>query len=149
MRRGNRERQQEPTEPQDPMRPSRRSRSAPVTMLILNTVLSVISGCASSSNAYPASSPSRSPTGTPEQFMVGTIPPGGTLTQPQANGSCRNPMVDPRDGTQLMLVQSQPGAGGQVGDYAVPEGGYGARPGELLRMDCGTGRAIGLVPRRA
>ena len=78
--------------------------------------------------------------------MVGTIPSGGPLTAPEASGSCRNPMVDPRDGTELRLVRSQPGAGGQLGDYVVPEGRYGADAGELLRLQCGTGRAIGFIP---
>lgn len=78
--------------------------------------------------------------------MVGTIEPGGALSEPRESGACRNPMVDPRDGTRLTLVQSQRGGSGQVGDYRVPEGRYGVGTGELLRLDCGSGRPVGVVP---
>ena len=127
------------------MRPPLRS----VFALIGFPVVFGSSACASSSNPSPANAPSRSATDVPERFLVGTISPGGTLSEPQPNSGCRNPMVDPRDGTRLTLVQSQPGGGTQIGDYAVPEGRYGARAGEVLRIDCGTGRVIGLVLRRA
>ena len=78
--------------------------------------------------------------------MVGTIAPGGALSEPRESGACRNPMVDPRDGTRLTLVQSQRGGSGQVGDYRVPEGRYGVGTRELLRLDCGSGRPVGVVP---
>lgn len=97
---------------------------------------------------YPVDSPARAALDLPDQFMIGTIEPGGALSEPHRDGGCRSPMVDPRDGTRLILVQSGPGADGQVGDYRVPEGRYGVRAGELLRLDCGTGRAIGVVPPR-
>ncbi|HEY0928485.1 MAG TPA: hypothetical protein VGE27_01095 [Gemmatimonas sp.] len=34
-----------------------------------------------------------------------------------------------------------------LGDYEIPERAYGARAGELLRIDCHTWRAIGFVAR--
>lgn len=52
-------------------------------------------------------------------------------------------MIDPRDGTELRLVRSQAGRG----DYAVPTGRYDVAAGELLRLDCRTGEAIGIVER--
>lgn len=58
-------------------------------------------------------------------------------------GSCASPAIDPRDGTALTLTRSDFGRG----DYAVQEGRYGARADELLRISCGTGRPLGLVPR--
>ena len=124
------------------------SRSSGLYGPILTVLLVATAGCGSSSYAHPASAPSRRATGTPDQFMVGTIPAGGTLSRPQPNAGCRNPMVDPRDRTPLTLVQSQAGPSGHLGDYAVPEGRYGLRAGELLRLDCGTGRPVGFVRHR-
>src|SRR4051794_10123761 len=56
---------------------------------------------------------------------------------------CRNPMVDPRDGTRLVLRRSLD----QRGDYEVPRGRYGVGDLELLRLDCNTGAPIGSVRR--
>lgn len=113
----------------------------------LAALLIVLGGCSvSSGGTYPADAPTRAASATPDRFMVGTIEPGGELSEPREDGACRNPMVDPRDGTRLTLVQSQRSAAGQVGDYRVPEGLYGVGIGELLRLDCGTGRPIGVVP---
>lgn len=131
------------------MTPARPSRPSALFATMLSAFVLATVGCGSSSYIHPASGPARSATATPDRFMVGTIAVGGTLTEPQPSGSCRNPMVDPRDGTRLTLVQSQPGPDGQLGDYAVPEGRYGVRPGELLRLHCGTGRTVGIVPQRA
>lgn len=61
----------------------------------------------------------------------------------QVGRACNNPMLDPRDQTRLTLVRS---AGGQ-GDYEVPQGRYGVGSGELLRLECGSGRVIGVVKR--
>lgn len=60
-----------------------------------------------------------------------------------AGGGCRSPLHDPRDGTEIRFVRSAAG----VGDYHVPSGRYGVGPGELLRVECNTGRAIGIVRR--
>ncbi len=116
---------------------------------LLAVLLLATAGCASfGGSTYPVTSPTRPATDTPDRFMVGTLTPGGALSEPQAGGGCRNPMVDPRNATQLTLVQSQSSDRGGVGDYSVPDGRYGARSGELLRIDCATGRALGFVPRR-
>ena len=81
-------------------------------------------------------------TDVPDHFLVGTID-GEATTEPEAGQGCRNPMVDPRDGTRLRLVRS----GEAWGDYAVPAGRYGVGEGELLRLSCATGRVIGVVRR--
>jgi hypothetical protein len=60
-----------------------------------------------------------------------------------ADGTCQSPIRDPRSGLELRFVRSVPG----LGDYAVPEGAYGARAGELLRIDCRTWQAVGFVQR--
>jgi hypothetical protein len=50
-------------------------------------------------------------------------------------------MVDPRTGLRLVLERSESGHG----DYAVPAGRYGVEPGHLLRLDCATGKTLGIV----
>jgi len=57
--------------------------------------------------------------------------------------ACRTPLRDPRDGAEIVLVRSANG----VGDYAVPDGRYGVTARELLRLECGTARVLGIVPR--
>lgn len=71
------------------------------------------------------------------------VPTTFTFTMPPAGDSCRNPAIDPRDGARLTLVRSGDGRG----DYAVPDGRYGAGPKDLLRIACATGSVVGLVPR--
>jgi len=56
---------------------------------------------------------------------------------------CRSPLFDPRDDGQIVLVRS---AGGK-GDYEVPAGRYGVGVGDLLRVECGSGRPLGVVAR--
>ncbi len=67
------------------------------------------------------------------------IQPGDTL----AGTGCLSPMVDPRSDERFLLVRSGEG----LGDYRVPESRYGAERGDLLRLDCNTGRPVGLVRR--
>lgn len=121
---------------------------APRSLLLLLLLSSW--GCATgTSSTYPADAPARAASETPGQFLGGTLPPGGELSEPRPAAGCRNPIVDPRDGTALALVRSQPGPRGELGDYTVPQGHYGVRSGELLRLDCGTGRVVGILPSRA
>lgn len=55
--------------------------------------------------------------------------------------SCKSPMIDRRDGTELLMVSSM----GGIGDYRVHSNKYGLNKGELLRIDCKTGKPIGIV----
>lgn len=71
---------------------------------------------------------------TPELFF-----PSDGLTLDQ--NSCKNPMIDFRDGTQITLASAFNG----IGNYHVPEGKYGVRKGELLRLDCSNGKVLGIV----
>lgn len=82
----------------------------------------------------------RTPAGVPDHFMVGTHT-DAMMTEPAPGEGCRNPMVDPRDGTRLRLVRAAEGQG----DYEVPPGRYGVGPRELLRLACSTGQAVGIV----
>lgn len=78
----------------------------------------------------------------PERFWATEAKEGAESAESTSGtGGCRNPMFDPRDGARLTLVRS----GNQQGDYRAPAGRYGVGPGELLRIDCGSGRARGVV----
>ena len=57
------------------------------------------------------------------------------------DNSCKNPIIDPLDGSELILVQSRDG----LGDYRVTGFKYGVGKGELLRINCNTGAVIGIV----
>jgi hypothetical protein len=89
-------------------------------------------------------SPPRAPIDAPDHFLVVVLDASGTETtsEPPGNPACRSPLQDP-DGTRLTLARS---SGGE-GDYVVEEGRYGVRTGELLRVDCATGRPLAIVPR--
>jgi hypothetical protein len=76
----------------------------------------------------------------PTHFLV--LTPGGAAVEP-IPGSCKNPLIDPRDQAKIILVRSAEGRG----YYRVPQGRYGVGSGELLLVECGTGRAMGIVKR--
>ncbi len=95
-------------------------------------------GCASSHHIWSGNTAIQPAIDVPTHFLVPG--PGGKMDEP-APGQCRNPMIDPRDGTRIVLQQSAEGRG----FYRVPTGRYGVRPGELLVIECGTGRVIGVV----
>ena len=86
--------------------------------------------------------PVRAPTDVPAHFLVGDLASDATQ-EPAPGAGCHNPMVDARNGTRVKLVRSRDGQG----DYEVLEGKYGVGPGEILRIDCATGRAIGIYKR--
>ncbi|MEZ5003375.1 MAG: hypothetical protein R2730_10120 [Chitinophagales bacterium] len=71
---------------------------------------------------------------TPEFFVPAE---GVSLDQ----SSCKSPMIDPRDGTQIVMISSIKGKG----NYQVYPYKYGLKNGELLRLDCRTGQVIGIV----
>lgn len=106
--------------------------------VVRTAVLAVILGCAACAHAGTGADASlRAAEDTPVQFVTDDGTP--------AVQECRSPMVDPRDQTQLRLVRSAPFGNEHRGDYQVPEGRYGVREGELLRINCETGQVIGIV----
>ena len=107
---------------------------------LLFAALALLAGCASSHHAGSGNPAIQPAIGVPTHFLVLGR---GAKTEEPAPGQCRNPMVDPRDGTRIVLVRSSEGRG----DYRVPAGRYGVRPGEVLLIECGTGRVIGVVKR--
>lgn len=59
------------------------------------------------------------------------------------DNSCKSPMIDPQDRTEITMVRSY---GNGLGDYRVATTGkYGVGEGELLRINCSTGEAVGIV----
>ena len=99
----------------------------------------LVAGCASASGGnFPTDATVRPATDAPERFTI-----GATGATPVSDGTCRSPITDPRSGAQLRFVRTD----ASRGDYEVTTGQYGARSGELLRVDCRTWQAIGLVRR--
>jgi hypothetical protein len=102
----------------------------------------VLGGCATSSTPLRADALTRQAVDTPDRFLVGLHDSDAT-SEPEPGEGCRNPMVDPRDRTRLILMR----AAEQLGDYEVPAGRYGVGQKELLRLECNTGRSIGIARR--
>ncbi len=70
----------------------------------------------------------------PERFN----PPDGMAW---GDNTCKNPIIDSVDGTELILIKSSNG----IGDYRVNGRKYGVSKGELLRINCNTGEVVGIV----
>jgi hypothetical protein len=100
----------------------------------------LIGACASGSSASMARTEARAARDVPDHFVVGS-PFGPQTSEPRPGEGCRNPMVDPRDDTRLVLARSEV----TWGDYEVIGGRYGVGRRELLRLECATGRVIGIV----
>lgn len=96
----------------------------------------------------------------PARFAIRNLSaPGSPMTE--ATQVCAATLVDPRISAGLQLIrasQSSRTAGSHdtlvtssysgFGDYAVtPSGTYGVRARELLRVDCTSNRALGIVGR--
>jgi len=56
---------------------------------------------------------------------------------------CLSPLADPVTGVRIVLYRSESG----LGDYQAPSGSYGLSDDQLLRLDCNTGRVLGVVRR--
>ena len=96
--------------------------------------LASAAGCATTSGSAMQKGIIRQAENTPDTFS-----PDQGISLDENN--CYNPMFDNRDNTVVVLVSSANGAG----NYRVPEGKYGVEKGELLRIDCKTGIALGIV----
>lgn len=91
-------------------------------------------GC-SASNNFTQQEIIRAAVNTPDYFENRKVISG--------DKACSSPLTDPRDGTQIKFLR----ADWPLADYKVPEGKYGVRSGELLRISCETGEAIGVVKK--
>ena len=86
---------------------------------------------------YPA------PVTAPARFVplnaANLIAPADTIV----GDGCLSPLADPITAIQIILTRSESG----LGDYLAPSGSYGLRDDQLLRLDCNTGRVLGIVRR--
>lgn len=109
--------------------------------LVAGVTAVLVAGCASGSDFGPGAPTPVPATDTPARFEPASpelrLLPGDTL----AGNGCLSPMVDPRSGDSYPMVRS----GSRQADYRVPAGRYGAVAGQLLRLECNTGRPVGLV----
>ena len=112
----------------------------PTVPVLLAVAAAAILGCSSTYHHHSAGQAIQPAMDVPTHFLVSGK--HGTTEEP-APGQCRNPMIDPRDGTRIVLERSAEGRG----YYRVPPGRYGVRPGEVLLIECETGRVIGVVKR--
>ena len=107
-------------------------------------LVGILGACAiGGGGSFPLDSSVRPAEGLPARFEpvapATRIAPADTI----AGAACTSPFRDPRDGTLLRMERAiSPRA-----DYVVPAGHYGVGRDELLRLDCNTGIAIGIVRR--
>lgn len=110
-------------------------------VVALALVTGLGAGCASA-NATMSGAILRPAVDAPAQFVAQGMAPAAPA-EATTSPSCRNPLFDPRDSTRIVLDRSARG----TGDYFVPANRYGVSDGELLRIDCSTGRPLGIVRR--
>ena len=111
--------------------------------LRLAPVVAALTACAVGSSGFPPNSSARPAVSLPPRFEPENrrlrVPDADTLAGP----GCLTPLLDPRNGTAIVLSRSVT----PYGDYDVPPGSYGVREGDLLRLECNEGKAIGIVRR--
>ncbi|HVO52052.1 MAG TPA: hypothetical protein VMV60_13745 [Thermoanaerobaculia bacterium] len=114
--------------------------------------LLALPGCATGRNdmTRPIVGP---PVNVPDHFMV-VVSGVARVEEPKAGEGCKNPLADPRGKTIRTTLSLRRSADG-IGDYAVETMGdeslgvdgkvYGLTSRQLLRIDCATGKALGIV----
>jgi hypothetical protein len=113
----------------------------PLVRRVLTAQFLLLAACGQSSSGFPSPTPLSAGTDLPAQFEP---PPGFarlSLTDTLPGNACLSPMHDPRNNTEIRMVRA---ANGQA-DYKVPDGRYGVGAHQLLRLDCNTGRPLGIV----
>jgi hypothetical protein len=102
-------------------------------------VTSCLAACAST-GGWPTVADASAMSDTPDHFVVVDAASGAT-SEPSGEASCRNPLADPRNGARLTLERSN----GGFGDYRPDAPRYGLGADQLLRIDCRSGRAVGVT----
>ena len=102
-----------------------------------------IAACAPATSTFSSATPLRPGDDLPLRFDPPTdfarVAGGDTIP----GNACVSPLHDPRDGTLLRMVRSS----ATQADYEVAERRYGVTSAELLRVECNTGRPLGIVRR--
>lgn len=93
---------------------------------------------ACASTGWPTSADDTAMSDTPDHFLV-VDASSGAKSEPTGDTTCHSPLADPRDGSRLSLERSS----GGFGDYRPDAPRYGLAEGQLLRIDCRTGRPVG------
>lgn len=110
---------------------------------ILAVWLGALAACSATTDTFSSATPLRAGTDLPNRFeppdTLSRVAPADTTP----GSGCLSPMRDPRDRTLLRMVRSD----ATRADYEVPDGRYGVGPTELLRLECNTGRPLGVVRR--
>jgi hypothetical protein len=93
------------------------------------------------------------PVNMPDHFMV-VMSGVARVEEPKAGEGCKSPLADPRGKTVRTILTLRRSADGK-GDYMVDTTGdeslgidgkvYGLTSRQLLRIDCATGKALGIV----
>jgi hypothetical protein len=99
----------------------------------------MLSACVGAAASFPPHITAGAPAATPARFEP-VDPALRTVADTLAGPGCINPLADPRDGRTIQLRRSQSG----VGDYETASG-YGLGPGQLLRVECNSGKVLGVV----
>ncbi len=105
--------------------------------------LAALAACATGGGSMQSVIQEPAPVTAPPSFAptssADRIAPADTL----AGDGCLSPLADPVTGVRIVLVRSESG----LGDYQAPSGSYGLRDDQLLRLECNTGRVLGVVRR--
>lgn len=104
------------------------------TFFLLITAF-VLASCGSSSNSFSSEEVIRKAVDTPVSFQ--------NPEMDEDNQACRSPLTDPSTGEQFTFLR----AAWPFADFEVPNGRYGVNSGELLRVNCKTGQAVGIVKK--
>lgn len=102
-------------------------------ILISGSLLFFLMSCGSATNSFTQEQVLRSARDTPAYFESPVSITGKRV--------CKSPLTDPRDGTSISFIRSQ----WPMADYEVPNGKYGVKSDELLRVNCDTGEVVGIV----
>jgi hypothetical protein len=109
---------------------------------VLAVVVALVApGCASAPHGFPPDDAVRPRATLPPFFAVLEA---GTPRPARPGEGCRSPLFDATSGATLLLERSRGGRG----DYSNLDGRLHLATGELVRIDCATGRALGVVPVR-
>jgi hypothetical protein len=104
--------------------------------------LLLLAACAiGTAGSFPSSNSAQAAFDVPVRFDPAAPDLRVTPVDTIAGAGCLSPLVDPRDGTRIILERS---LGGE-GDYRVPGEKYRVRAGEFLRIECNSGRVVGIV----